>query len=204
MKGLRSKIALHLRRKICREYPQNSTLFCNYFSVFVLRRLVSKMVSMVAISSSNHCVPNTRNGASCRIRTFLPIQDTRRIRVFPLKDKNNLRKFASIFHYPFTIFTDSFTDSGFFCLVSQSEIGKAGVVVGTTTQRPMIFPLVVIYREVIDACDTAVHESMLAKLPVFVSVRTEPVAGIVMPLIGKSNGDTVAVKCPKFFDEAVI
>jgi hypothetical protein len=50
--------------------------------------------------------------------------DTRKIRVFPLKLKNNLPKFATIFHYYFSIFTDSFTDSAY-PLTSLSLVKKS-------------------------------------------------------------------------------
>ena len=64
MKRLRIKSALHLRGKICREYPQNSTLFCNYFSEFVLRRLVSKMVSILV--SIFRCSQEIRQLLRCK------------------------------------------------------------------------------------------------------------------------------------------
>ena len=89
-------------------------------------------------------------------------------------------------------------------LTSHAEIGEAGLVIRTPTKRPMKFPLALINRKIIDAGDAVAHKSVLVKLPVFVSVGTEPTARIVMPLVRESNGDAVAVKCPKLFDESVI
>jgi len=78
------------------------------------------------------------------------------------------------------------------------------MVIGTPTQRPMKFPLALIDLKVIDAGDAALHKSTLVKLPVFISVGAEPMARIVMPLVRESNGNAVAVKCPKLFDESVV
>jgi hypothetical protein len=57
---------------------------------------------------------------------------------------------------------------------------------------------------IVDASIATLHESTSLKLPVFVSVRPEPVPCIVVPLIRISNGDAIAVVGPKFFDESVV
>src|SRR6267143_2954319 len=89
-------------------------------------------------------------------------------------------------------------------MATQAEFGKSRVVVGTTTERPMILPIALLNREVVDAGNASPHKSMLVELPVFVAIGTEPMPRVVMPLVGKSDGDTIAVKCPKFFDETII
>src|SRR5258705_2335465 len=76
--------------------------------------------------------------------------------------------------------------------------------VGTTPERPMILPPALFNREIVDAGDAPPHEAMLVELPVLVAVGAEPVAGVVVPLVGETHGDAVAVKRPKFLDEAIV
>src|SRR5438874_1309012 len=52
--------------------------------------------------------------------------------------------------------------------------------------------------------DARLHETMLVELPVLVAVRAEPLAGVVMPLVGEAHGDAVAVEGPQFLDEPVV
>jgi hypothetical protein len=92
----------------------------------------------------------------------------------------------------------------FFRLRLQTELGKTGVVIWTTTQWPMVFPVALVYGQVIDARDAPAHESMLVKLPIFVAVGTKPMAGVVMSLIGKADSNTISVKGPQLFDQAVL
>src|SRR3954467_4860643 len=68
----------------------------------------------------------------------------------------------------------------------------------------MIFAVGLANWEIIDAGKTAAHVAVLIKLPIFVSIGAEPIAGIIVPLVGKSDGDPVLVKGPKFFDESVL
>ena len=68
----------------------------------------------------------------------------------------------------------------------------------------MILPFNGLNWQVVYAGDAALHEPMLIKLPFFVAIGTVPEARIVMPFIGKTNGYSIAVKRPHFFDEPVI
>jgi hypothetical protein len=73
----------------------------------------------------------------------------------------------------------------FFRLRLQTELGKTGVVIWTTTQWPMVFPVALVYGQVIDARDAPAHE-------------------VVMSLIGKADSNTISVKGPQLFDQAVL
>src|SRR5580765_8590735 len=78
------------------------------------------------------------------------------------------------------------------------------MIVGTAFEGPMKFAIVFANGEIVDAGDATAHVAGFVKFPVFVSVRTEPIAGIVVPFVGKSHGDAVCLKGPKFFDEAIV
>ena len=59
-------------------------------------------------------------------------------------------------------------------------------------------------RQIVDACDTSTHQAVFVKLPVLVAAGTEPIAGIVMPFVGKAHSDTVFMKSPQLIDEAIV
>lgn len=68
----------------------------------------------------------------------------------------------------------------------------------------MIFPVVRLNRQVVDAGDAPLHEPMLVELPVFVAIRAPPMTCVVMPLVRETYGYTVSVKRPKLFGQSVI
>lgn len=86
----------------------------------------------------------------------------------------------------------------------EAQVRESGMIVGTATKRPMIFALVFANRQIVDAGDPAAHIAVVGKFPIFVSVRAEPVSGIIVPFVGKSDGDAVLLEGPKFFDEAIV
>src|SRR4051812_16457343 len=87
---------------------------------------------------------------------------------------------------------------------SQPKLTQTGVVVGPSTKRPMVLALVRLDRKVVDARDPPAHQAMLVELPVFVAVGAEPVARVVVPLVGEADGDPVLVLRPEFLDPTVI
>ncbi len=68
----------------------------------------------------------------------------------------------------------------------------------------MILTLVGWNREIVDARDPTAHEALIIELPVLVAVRPEPIASVVVPFVGESNGDAIALTCPKFFNQSVV
>lgn len=68
----------------------------------------------------------------------------------------------------------------------------------------MAFSFALLNWEIVDARNTSLHQSVLVKLPVLVAIGTEPVTGVVMPLISEADSDALALKSPELFDEAVI
>jgi hypothetical protein len=78
------------------------------------------------------------------------------------------------------------------------------MVGGSATERPMILPIALLNREIVDAGNPSPHESILVEFPILVAIGAEPMASVVMPLVGKADGDPLAVKSPKLFDETII
>ena len=71
-------------------------------------------------------------------------------------------------------------------------------MVGRPRRTPIPMELAVrgLDRQVVDAGITEAHQAVLVKLPVLVSVGPEPVARIVVKLIGKADGYTIFGKGP--------
>lgn len=78
------------------------------------------------------------------------------------------------------------------------------MLIRATPQRPVIFARRLVDRQVVDAGNAASHVALIVELPVLVPVRTEPLPGVVMPLIGKSDGNPVSMERPQLLDETVI
>ena len=90
-------------------------------------------------------------------------------------------------------------------LTSQSPRSlKPGMIVGTAAERPVIFALALRDRQIVDAGDAPPHQPVLVELPVLVAVAAEPVAAVVVPLIGEAHGDAVVAERPELLDQAVV
>ena len=72
-------------------------------------------------------------------------------------------------------------------LRSESKVAQTRMVVGVTAQGPSEVTLVFSYREVIDAGDPTVHQAIFVKFPIFIAVGAEPIAAIVVVLVGEAN-----------------
>src|SRR5882757_11097050 len=87
----------------------------------------------------------------------------------------------------------------------QAKCGQPGMVQGTGLRRiPSKLALGLLDRQIVDACMSVMHQSVGIKFPVLIAIRAEPVAGVVMPLVGESHGDPVSPKSPKLLNEPVI
>src|SRR5687767_14629082 len=66
---------------------------------------------------------------------------------------------------------------------SQAEIGKSGMIGRTRARRgPVKLAIRGNDRQIVDGGDTPAHQSSLVEFPVLISVRAEPVVGVVVPL----------------------
>ena len=78
------------------------------------------------------------------------------------------------------------------------------MIAGAAAERPVIFPLALLDRQVVDAGDAQSHQPVLVEFPVLVAVAAEPIPAVVVPLIGKPNRDAVLAKGPDLFDQPVV
>src|SRR6516165_3372961 len=78
------------------------------------------------------------------------------------------------------------------------------MIVGTPAERPVIFPLAILDRQVVDAGDAPPHEAVRVELPVLVAIAAKPVAGIVVPFICKAHSDPVVAECPHLLNQPIV
>src|SRR4029077_16794555 len=78
------------------------------------------------------------------------------------------------------------------------------MIVGAPAERPVIFPLAFLDRKIVDAGDAQAHQPLLVELPVLVAVAAEPVAAIVVPLVGEAYRDAVLAERPDLLDQPVV
>src|SRR4051794_469542 len=86
----------------------------------------------------------------------------------------------------------------------QTEFAEPGMVVGPPTLRPVVEPVALGDAQVVDAGQSPAHQAVVVELPVLVAVGAEPVAGVVVPLVGEPDGDAVPGEHPQLLDEPVI
>src|SRR5580693_10008346 len=78
------------------------------------------------------------------------------------------------------------------------------MLIGASTEEPVIFALATFDRQVVDACDPPSHQAVLVELPILVAIATKPIAGIVVPFICKAHGYPVVAKRPDLLDQPVL
>src|SRR3984893_18216286 len=78
------------------------------------------------------------------------------------------------------------------------------MVIGASTEEPVIFALAVFDRQVVDAGDPPSHQALFVELPILVAIAAKPVAAIVVPLICKAHGYPVVAKRPDLFDQPIL
>jgi len=82
-------------------------------------------------------------------------------------------------------------------VVLQAEIAERWVIVRTPPKGPVIFALPVVDRQVVDTGDAPLHEAGVVELPILVTITTKPLAGIVVPFIGKAARLSDCRKTPR-------
>lgn len=70
------------------------------------------------------------------------------------------------------------------------------MVIRSSAKRPVELAFAFPDRQIVDAGVAQFHQALRVELPVFVTVRAVPLAGVIMPLVGKAYGDAVAIKRP--------
>jgi hypothetical protein len=64
------------------------------------------------------------------------------------------------------------------------------MIVGTAPEGPEELALRSFDGKIVDAGETKHHETLVIEFPIFVAIGTEPLAGVVMILIGETYSDT--------------
>src|SRR5882757_1653916 len=77
------------------------------------------------------------------------------------------------------------------------------MVIGASTEGPVIFAFAVLDRQVVDAGDPPSHQALFVELPILVAVAAKPVSRIVVPLICKAHGYPVVAKRPDLLDQPI-
>ena len=78
------------------------------------------------------------------------------------------------------------------------------MIVRPPAQRPVVLALALRDRQVVDAGDARAHQAVLVEFPVLVAVAAEPLAAVVVPLVGEAHGDAVLAEGPEFLDQPVV
>ena len=78
------------------------------------------------------------------------------------------------------------------------------MVVRAATQGPVVEPFTLLNGQVVDAGDATHHQALVVEFPIFIAIGAIPMAAVVVPLIGKADGDAVISAGPEFFDQAVV
>src|SRR6478609_413341 len=78
------------------------------------------------------------------------------------------------------------------------------MVIWPPSRGPVEFPLRFADRQVVDAGEAPLHVACGIELPVLVAVAAEPLAGVVVPFVGKAHRNPVSSEGPQFLDQPVI
>jgi hypothetical protein len=78
------------------------------------------------------------------------------------------------------------------------------VVVGAATQWPAIQPIFFFDGKIINAGVANSREPCVIELPILVAIRSKPLAGRVVRLVGEADGNPVPTKSPELLDEPVV
>ena len=78
------------------------------------------------------------------------------------------------------------------------------MLIRTPPRGPVVLAVAGTDWQIVDARDAATHEAVLVEFPVLVAVRPEPVARVVMPLVGEAYGEAIIGKCPELLDQSVV
>lgn len=71
-------------------------------------------------------------------------------------------------------------------------------------ERPTKESIGFLNREVVDACDASLYQTVRSEFPVLVPIGAKPLPGGIMPLVGESNGNAVSRKRPELLAESLL
>ena len=82
----------------------------------------------------------------------------------------------------------------------QAEFAQARMRIWTAAERPMIFSLRLLDREIVDGCVAKTHQAIVIELPVLIAIGAEPISGVIVPFVGKAHGNAISRVSPELFD----
>src|SRR5580704_3032452 len=88
--------------------------------------------------------------------------------------------------------------------VLQTQIAQSRVVIRPAAQRPTEEPIFFPDREIIDAGVADFREPRVIEFPILIPIRSIPLAGSVVRLVGEADSDPAPGESPQLLDEAVI
>src|ERR1035438_3147842 len=78
------------------------------------------------------------------------------------------------------------------------------MVVGTPSFGPVKQSLGFLNRQIVDARIPAMHQPIRAELPVFISIRTEPLPRRIVGFIREADRNPRVAECPQFLDQTIV
>ena len=78
------------------------------------------------------------------------------------------------------------------------------MIVGPTTKGPVKLPFFRLDRRIVDLRETMPHQPVWCEFPIFIAIRAEPLAAIIVALIGKAHRDAFVATGPEFLDQTII
>src|SRR5262245_21815617 len=78
------------------------------------------------------------------------------------------------------------------------------MVIRAAAERPAVFALALLDRQIVDARDAQPHQAVCVELPVLIAIAAEPEAAVVVPFIGKAHRNAVVAEGPDLLDQAVV
>src|SRR3977135_2846494 len=87
---------------------------------------------------------------------------------------------------------------------SKPEFTQRRVIIRPASERPMIFALSFLDRQIVDAREAQPHQAMRVEFPVLVAIAAEPEAAIIVPFVCEAYRNAVFGKRPALLDEAII
>src|SRR5580698_9130981 len=60
------------------------------------------------------------------------------------------------------------------------------------------------HGRVVDTGNARAHQTVLVELPVLIAVAAIPLAGVIVPLVGKAHRNAIVPKGPDFLDQTVV
>src|ERR1700685_2695260 len=78
------------------------------------------------------------------------------------------------------------------------------MIIRASAQWTVILSLAFPDGEIIDAGKAPAHQPFIVELPVLVTVTAKPVAAVVVPFIGKPDGNTVVTEGPELLAQPMV